>query len=405
MKPSKQAKIAAAITQSKGKMYEYMVPLKDHIKLPEDFPLEELFPLAIGTLGDVASSTVRMYLHLEDYSESIERDELQFAARILYAYVESRLNASLSFVLLLLGASAFYLCEMPGNAAVLCKRLNDISTPDDEFATSVRWALTSPWAIECPKVKNSLLTELLQSLHNHFVTGNGNVLVREQLLALRNWAYANASPHELLLADVFSAVVTKRLERSAWSLLPSYSKIDAEQWRAYLERPYSVKELWPSQQMLGMAGLYHGMSAVVQMPTSAGKTRATELVIRSAFLSNRTTLAVVVAPFRALVQEIANSLRNAFTEDGYQVNQLSDALQPDYISALEGLLVEDDSARPHVLVLTPEKLLYVLRQLPDVVNRIGLIVYDEGHQFDTGSRGVKYELLLTSIGDSAETGR
>ena len=398
MKPSQQAKTAAAITQSKGKMYEYMVPLDDHIKLPEGFPLEELFPLAIGTLGDFAAAPVRRYLQLEeDTAEPTEREELQFAARVLSAYVESRLNTALSFELLLLGASAFYLSDMPGNASVLCKRLFNVLAPDDELAAAVRWALAEPWALEIPKVNNPHLAELLQVIRGHFITGNSEATAHKQILPLRDWAYANGSPHELLMADVLGAVVVQRIARSAWSLLPRYSEIGAERWRAYLERADSVREMWPSQQMLGVAGLYRGKSAVVQMPTSSGKTRATELVIRSAFLSQRTTLAVVVAPFRALVQEIANSLRNAFTEDSYQVNQLSDALQPDYISELAGLLGMGGVARPHVLVLTPEKLLYVLRQLPDVVNRIGLIVYDEGHQFDAGSRGVTYELLLTSI--------
>ena len=28
---------------------------------------------------------------------------------------------------------------------------------------------------------------------------------------------------------------------------------------------------------------------------------------------------------------------------------------------------------------------------------IGLIIFDEGHQFDTGERGVTYELLLTEL--------
>jgi hypothetical protein len=50
-----------------------------------------------------------------------------------------------------------------------------------------------------------------------------------------------------------------------------------------------------------------------------------------------------------------------------------------------------------ILVVTPEKLLYVLRQLPNLVNDVGVVVFDEGHQFDTGSRGITYELLLTEI--------
>lgn len=46
---------------------------------------------------------------------------------------------------------------------------------------------------------------------------------------------------------------------------------------------------------------------------------------------------------------------------------------------------------------TPEKLLYVLRHEPALADSIGLVIYDEGHQFDSGIRGVTYELLLTSL--------
>jgi hypothetical protein len=126
------------------------------------------------------------------------------------------------------------------------------------------------------------------------------------------------------------------------------------------------------------------------MPTSAGKTKATELVLRSAFLANRTTLAIIVAPFRALCHEIKNSLVEAFRNEPSKVDELSDALQTDFeIAELLG--------HQQILVVTPEKLLYVLRHAPELASHVGLIVFDEGHQFDSGTRGITYELLLTSL--------
>ena len=46
-----------------------------------------------------------------------------------------------------------------------------------------------------------------------------------------------------------------------------------------------------------------------------------------------------------------------------------------------------------VLVATPEKFNYVLRHSPEIAEKIKLIIYDEGHQFDNGNRGITYELL------------
>lgn len=45
MKPKKRARYAAAVTLSKGKMFEYGVPEGDHIELPDDLDLQMQFPL------------------------------------------------------------------------------------------------------------------------------------------------------------------------------------------------------------------------------------------------------------------------------------------------------------------------------------------------------------------------
>lgn len=76
----------------------------------------------------------------------------------------------------------------------------------------------------------------------------------------------------------------------------------------------------------------------------------------------------------------------------------------DYSSLLSELFEGQDvfsgpevAKQKQIVVLTPEKLLYVLRHSSELVDEIGLVIYDEGHQFDSGQRGVTYELLLTSI--------
>lgn len=397
MKPSKLAETATAIIRARGKMYEYKVPSEYHNKLPDNLVLEEVFPLAIGTLGDFAAETARKYLDIPQ-GTSTTLEELKFAATVLHAYVDSRLNDQFSFDLLLLGACAFYLCGMPGNAIVLSRRMHEFEQiENEEMVSLIRWALGSPWAIEIPMVTDPLAMRISSVLKRHFEVGVSAAGVIKDIEELRRITYQEGSARDLLLADLYGAIVLTRIDRSTWTLLPQYSQIEIESWRTYLTRKAALKELWPSQRLLGDAGVFSGNSAVVQMPTSAGKTKATELVIRTAFLSGRAHLAVVVAPFRALCQEITNALKNAFIDDDVQINQFSDALQPDYLSEALELLGVVEVTTPHIVILTPEKFLYVLRQRPDLVEEIGLVIYDEGHQFDTGRRGVTYELLLTSI--------
>jgi superfamily II DNA/RNA helicase len=141
---------------------------------------------------------------------------------------------------------------------------------------------------------------------------------------------------------------------------------------------------------MGEQGVFKGKSAIVQMPTSAGKTRAIQIIIRSAFLTERTALAVIVAPFRALCHEIRNSLLIAFRGEPVNIDEMTDVLQKDFN-------IQELLSQKQILVVTPEKLLYVLRNNPEIADHIGLLIYDEGHQFDSGIRGVTYELLLTSL--------
>ncbi|HHV69250.1 MAG TPA: DEAD/DEAH box helicase [Ochrobactrum intermedium] len=223
-----------------------------------------------------------------------------------------------------------------------------------------------------------------------FEDGNGEENLLDLATKLRTAVYEFGTPRQLLFGDVIAAVLRKKLENSAWKALPSYSGLPRDKWLHALQKDSFIKELWPAQHLLGKADVLKGESAIVQMPTSAGKTKATELILRSAFLAERVSLAIIIAPFRALCHEIKNSLVEAFHNEPTKVDELSDALQTDFeIAELLG--------HQQILVVTPEKLLYVLRHAPELAAHVGLLVFDEGHQFDSGTRGITYELLLTSL--------
>ncbi|MBX9432365.1 DEAD/DEAH box helicase [Ralstonia pseudosolanacearum] len=378
-------------------MHEYGIPPEDHQPLPEGFDLEQQFPFALGTVGDFAAESVQRTLGLRNPQRTTSRDDILFSAQVLQAYDASQLGEALSYELRLLASAGFYLAGVPGSSMVLLRRLFSLPVPqDDPMAIAVRVALDRPWEKVGVRVSFPIAVDVLRALRDHFQNGGGADALTA-IRKLRDWAYETGSPHELLMADILAAVTIQKIKNSSWTLLPGYSGLGVQQWLPYLSRADSTKEMWPSQRMLGEAGLYRGQSGVVQMPTSAGKTHATQLILRAAFLSGRTKLAIVIAPFRALCYEIAQDLQAAFAKDAFLVNQLSDALQPDFAPELKEFLDIEIDSTPHVIVLTPEKLLYVLRQESAFVEKLGLVIYDEGHQFDTGARGVTYELLLTSI--------
>ncbi|ODQ34243.1 DEAD/DEAH box helicase [Burkholderia ubonensis] len=396
MKPETNSRRLFGITRSKGKMYEFGLPESMHLALPERTDPNQLILLTVGTLGDVAADVCDGTLPAIDAQGF---DDLDFSASYLDALLDSKYSDSIRSDILLLASAAYYLARRPGSSLVLAQSLGS-ELDNDPLMRVSRWVLQGQWD-SFPNVKHKLLgrelNSIAESLAFHFYDGSGREVLDDSLVKLRQLAYDASTPRELLLVDLMAAVVRLRLASSVWTTLPSFTGLTTEQLTPTLQRPGFPKELWPAQTLLGESGIFKGTSGVVQMPTSAGKTRSVEIVLRSAFLSGRARVAVVVAPFKALCHEIGTTLRQALKADGIKVNELSDAIQLDFLDHIAELLGSTASDARFVLVLTPEKLLYVLRQTPKLIDDIGVVVYDEGHQFDSGSRGITYELLLTEI--------
>lgn len=214
--------------------------------------------------------------------------------------------------------------------------------------------------------------------------------LKSNLWVYRNEIYENGDPDSIFYVDILVAVIIVACENSSWSLLPSSSGILDEEWESYLQSKMSIKMLWPAQRLIAEKGLLRGESSIVQLPTGVGKTRSIELIIRAAFLSERANIAIIVAPLRALCNEITMDMYKAFGND-VTINQFSDVLQNDFWN-----LFSEDIKR-QILICTPEKLSYVLHHDPFFLSAIDLFVFDEGHMFDDGGRGATYELLVTHI--------
>lgn len=391
MRPEQKSQLLLGVTRSKAKMLEYGVPEEHHIKITQD--PAKLFTLSIGLLGDLAAAINREEPDPDSLAEL--KTNLLFSARFFDSYLQSKLNETLDPYLVLLGSASYYLCDLPGSASVLAKRI-DGDCPDldgDALEDLLLWLLQADLRTYFDETEGpfgGFIDGISKWILQFFEDGNGEENLLNLATKLRDAVYEFGTPRQLLFGDVIAAVLRKKLENSAWKALPSYSGLPRDKWLHALQKDSFIKELWHAQHLLGKADVLKGESAIVQMPTSAGKTKATELILRSAFLADRVALAIIIAPFRALCHEIKNSLVEAFHNEPTKVDELSDALQTDFeIAELLG--------HQQILVVTPEKLLYVLRHAPELAAHVGLLVFDEGHQFDSGTRGITYELLLTSL--------
>lgn len=400
MKPEQKSQFLLKVTRSKAKMLEYSVPEEHHIKITQD--PAKLFTLSIGLLGDLAAAINREEPGPDSLAEL--KTNLLFSARFFDSYLQSKLNEVLDPYVMLLGAASYYLCELPGSSSVLIKKMtSDIESSgiDGLYCPNLDGAgleFLLLWLLE-GKARNHFVNinsvfgkhiEAISKELNEFFSSGNDAFIREEIATLREFTYIHGTPRQLLLSDLISAIIKTKIYNSTWKCLPKYSGLQATVWKSALNKDGFIKEFWPAQHLLGKANVLRGKSAIVQMPTSAGKTKATELILRSAFLAQRVSLAIIIAPFRALCHEIKGSLAEAFHNEPTKVDELSDVLQTDFEIAE---LLEHQQ----ILVVTPEKLLYVLRHTPELTAHVGLLVFDEGHQFDSGTRGITYELLLTSL--------
>lgn len=159
-----------------------------------------------------------------------------------------------------------------------------------------------------------------------------------------------------------------------------------------------VSELWYSQRQALTHSLLDPVKAAisVEMPTSAGKTLLAELsIVQTLALNPGSTIAYVV-PTRALVNQITRRLRRDLQGgqvDGHDLS-VESAVPVFQLDPTENSLL---SARPDVLVSTPEKLDLLIRTDHPAVEDLSLVVVDEAHQISDASRGPRLELLLATL--------
>ncbi|WP_020404967.1 DEAD/DEAH box helicase [Hahella ganghwensis] len=416
MKLEAPSKKMLAITKSKAKMYEFAIDEASHIELPVD--PRKLLVTTIGILGDLSAIEAREEQQVEETDEHEElKSKLISVGQYFDALIQSHLADEMTIYLKVIGSAAYYLANMPGSSIVLAKSLpyeTELLT-DTNLEGVLIWILKSDFDKGWYRVEETYLTQAIDDVgyatRRFFSLSVNAESLKRAIQVLRHEVYGKGSDRELLFVDIISSILLRKIKNSSINCLPKYTQIPIEKWVNVITKPKFVQEFWPAQRLLGEQGVLSGLSAVVQMPTSAGKTKSTELIVRSSFLSGRSDVAVIVAPFRALCREITATFEHAFEDEDVNINELQDVLDisdsdDDLIRFLTGQASKDGMATKSIVVTTPEKLVYLLRHEPALADSIGLLIFDEGHQFDTGRRGVTYELLMaylkSRVGDDVQ---
>jgi len=192
-----------------------------------------------------------------------------------------------------------------------------------------------------------------------------------------------------LLSDLWSNTFHERLPRlneGAASVL--WSQLRDLLIGSLSRRPRAEVDLWPSQIVAAARAIDESDDLVVSLPTSAGKTRIAELCILRCLAGGRRV--VFVTPLRALSAQTETTLQRTFGPLGKTISALYGSIG---VSAFD----EDTIRERDIVVATPEKLDFALRNDPSLLDDVGLLVFDEGHMIGPNEREVRYEVQIQRL--------
>lgn len=196
--------------------------------------------------------------------------------------------------------------------------------------------------------------------------------------------------------------ITKHLFNDLWAssfhtIIPSLPQegieIDWPELRhlfitSLYKRDKAEIDLWPSQIEGANRAVNDTDDLVVSLPTSAGKTRVAEICILRCLATRKRVL--FITPLRALSAQTEASLRKTFHPLGKSVSSL-------YGSMGTSSFEQNVIATADIVVGTPEKLDFSLRNDPSLIDDIGLVVLDEGHMIGLNEREIRYEVQIQRL--------
>ncbi|TMP87533.1 DEAD/DEAH box helicase [Pseudoalteromonas ruthenica] len=157
---------------------------------------------------------------------------------------------------------------------------------------------------------------------------------------------------------------------------------DIEFWNNWIAfRAKKFPYIWPNHRKALADGFHHnGMSAVMVLPTGAGKTTISSIKIASTLSQGKKV--IFLAPTHALVEQLTFDLQEMFPQD-----ILGSTVSSDF-----DLLFQVGAVLPEIEVMTPERCLAMLSFSPESFDDVGLLVFDECHLLSPQSGKIRRSL-------------
>lgn len=286
-------------------------------------------------------------------------------------------------------ASIYYLCDY---TAVASWVMSDVQMDayEDESAQLLSFIVSGGRSSGEKEVRARFLP-VFKPLEDFIVTGNDILL--NQLVDVFDKKYGERdfdTPTDFYMTSVLRCVFKKFRRDNIWQ---SLRRIDSEfDWKVYARHSYwqHIFSFLPSQQDAIDKGLLSFEGAFsLKMPTSAGKSYITELLIHYEIKRNPQARVLYLAPLRALSRELRDRFRRIHKGLGFT-----------YATKYGGSaasIVEDGLEDAQLLVATPESFMSIESSSQETLDRFTLVICDEGQLLDDKSRGINYEMLLSRL--------
>lgn len=161
-------------------------------------------------------------------------------------------------------------------------------------------------------------------------------------------------------------------------------------WNHYLKYTFRkhIFSFLPSQREALHKGLLsYNRSFSLRMPTSAGKSYITELLIYQELQKTPNAKILYLAPLRSLGHELREKYKSISSQLGFTYRSLYGGSR---MTGTEAILAEAD-----LFITTPETFMSLEGSIDDILRLFTLVICDEGQLIESVGRGLNYEMLLS----------
>lgn len=163
-------------------------------------------------------------------------------------------------------------------------------------------------------------------------------------------------------------------------------------WNLYLKYTFRkhIFSFLPSQREALHKGLLSfNRSFSLRMPTSAGKSYITELLIYQELQKTPNAKILYLAPLRSLGHELREKYKRISSQLNFTYRSLYGGSS---MTGTEAILAEAD-----LFITTPETFMSLEGSIDDILRQFTLVICDEGQLIESVGRGLDYEMLLSRL--------